>query len=148
MGQLSRLNPFAFTGLFTGDFPVAWFVTMIAIALLGGFGMGTTLDWYTEVQRIQSARTVRDASYGIWGGTLLILVCSSLWAASVIGFYTLQPRIAETADYEMAWYRVGFENLPPGMIGFFFASSQSAVSFSSASGTSIMQYSSHSVQSS
>src|SRR5262249_20850206 len=52
MGQLARANPFAFTGLFGGDFPVAWFVTMVVVALVGGFGMGTTIDWYTEAQRI------------------------------------------------------------------------------------------------
>src|SRR5688572_8320346 len=121
MDQLWRLNPFAFTGFFTGDFPVAWFVTMVLIALLGGFGMGTTIDWYTEAQRIQSSKTVRDASYSIWSGTLLLLVCSSLWASSVLAYYTIFPDIKETADYEMAWYRIGFEYLPPGMVGFFFA---------------------------
>src|SRR5262249_46002328 len=121
MDQLWRANPFAFSGLFRGDFPVAWFVTMVLIALVGGFGMGTTIDWYTEAQRIQSARTVRDAAYSIWWGTLLILVTNSLWAASVLGFFVLSPNIGSIADYEMAWYRIGFERLPPGMLGFFFA---------------------------
>jgi len=40
MGEAHRLDPFAFTGWFTGDFPVAWFLTMLFIALLGGFGDG------------------------------------------------------------------------------------------------------------
>ncbi len=121
MDQSWRLNPFAFTGFFSGNFPVAWFVTMLFIALLGGFGMGTTFDWYIEAQRIQSARTVRDASYGIWAGTALVLMRNSLWAAAVLGFFVLCPDISESAEYEMAWFRIGFENLPPGMLGFFFA---------------------------
>lgn len=121
MDQLWRLNPFAFSGFLEGDFPVAWFITMLVIALLGGFGMGTTIDWYVEAQRIQSARTVRDAAYAIWAGTALVLGRNSLWAAAVLGFYVLHPNIPNTADYEMAWFRVAFENLPPGMIGFFFA---------------------------
>ncbi len=83
--------------------------------------MGTTIDWYVEAQRIQSARTVRDASYSVWAGTALVLTRNSVWAAAVLGFFVLYPDIPETADYEMAWFRVGFENLPVGMIGFFFA---------------------------
>jgi solute:Na+ symporter, SSS family len=122
MDQLWRVNPFHFTGFFAGDFPVAWFITMLFIALLGGFGMGTTLDWYVEAQRIQSARTVRDASYSIWAGTALVLARNSLWAAAIIGFFVLYPDIPDTADYEMAWFRIGFEMLPPGLLGFFFAS--------------------------
>src|SRR4030095_12201677 len=121
MDQLWRVNPFAFSGFFTGDFPAAWFLTMVVIALLGGFGMGTTIDWYTEAQRIQSARTVRDAAYGIWSGTLLILVTNSLWAVPALAFFVLFPNIPDTSEYEMAWYRIGFDYLPPGMIGFFFA---------------------------
>ena len=34
MNQLHRLNPFSFTGFFQGDFPAAWFLTMLVIALL------------------------------------------------------------------------------------------------------------------
>ena len=132
MDQLWRLNPFAFTGMFGGDFPVAWFITMLLIALLGGFGMGTSIDWYVEAQRIQSARTIRDASYSIWAGTALVLVRNSLWAASIIGFFVLYPHIPDQAHYEMAWFRIAFENLPPGMIGFFFAAVM-AIHFSSIS---------------
>ncbi|MEW5976230.1 MAG: sodium:solute symporter family protein [Acidobacteriota bacterium] len=121
MGQLHRLNPFAFTGFFEGEFPAAWFLTMMVIALLGGFGMGTSIDWYVEAQRIQSARTVRDASYSIWAGTALVLTRNSLWAASILGFFVLYPNIVQTKDYEMAWFRIGFEMLPSGMVGFFFA---------------------------
>jgi len=120
-GETWRVNPFHFSGWFTGDFPVAWFITMLFIALLGGIGMGTTFDWYVEAQRIQSAKTVRDASYSIWGGTALVLTRNALWAACIIGFYVLTPGIENVADYEMAWFRVGFEKLPAGMVGFFFA---------------------------
>ncbi len=121
LGQTSRLNPFHFSGLFGGDFPAAWFITMLFIALLGGVGMGTSIDWYVEAQRIQSAKTVRDASYCIWGGTALVLTRNALWAAAIIGFYVLYPDIPDVKDYELAWFRIGFEMLPPGMVGFFFA---------------------------
>ncbi len=121
LGETSRLNPFHFSGWFSGDFPAAWFITMLFIALLGGIGMGTSIDWYVEAQRIQSARTVRDASYSIWGGTALVLSRNSLWAAAILGFYVLYPDIPDVKDYELAWFRIGFEMLPPGMVGFFFA---------------------------
>ena len=121
MGQSWRLNPFAFSGLTGGDFPLVWFLTMLVIALIGGFGMGTAIDWYPEAQRIQSAKTVRDASYSIWSGTALIVIRNSLWGVAVLGFFVLYPNIQETARYEMAWYRIGFEYLPVGMVGLFFA---------------------------
>jgi len=121
MGQSWRLNPFAFTGWFDGHFPVAWFLTMLFIALLGGFGMGTSIDWYPEAQRIQSARTVRDASYCIWWGSLLVVVRNSIWAVAILGFFVMFPGMTQTADYELAWFRIGFEYLPAGMVGFFFA---------------------------
>ncbi len=121
MGESWRLNPFAFTGLFTGDFPVAWFITMMVIAIVGGVGMGTSIDWYPEAQRIQSAKTVRDASYAIWAGTILVLLRNSLWAVAILGFYVLYPNIKSAAEYEMGWYRLGFEYLPIGMVGCFFA---------------------------
>lgn len=121
MGQSWRLNPFHFTGWFTGDFPVVWFLTMMFIALLGGFGMGTSIDWYSEAQRIQSARTVRDASYSIWWGTAIVIIRNSIWAVAVLGFFVLFPNITEAADYELGWFRLGFETLPAGLLGFFFA---------------------------
>lgn len=120
-GQSWRINPFSFTGTFKGQFPIAWFVTMLIIALLGGFGMGTNIDWYTEAQRIQSAKTVRDASYSIWAGTALVLVRNSIWAAAIIGFFVLFPHLASSKEYEMGWYIVGFKYLPIGMVGFLFA---------------------------
>ncbi len=121
MGEGWRLDPFAFTGWFSGDFPIAWFVTMIVIAFVGGLGMGTTIDWYVEAQRIQSAKTVRDASYAIWSGTALVLTRNAVWAVAILGFYVMFPDIKDQADFEMAWFRLGFDYLPAGMVGFFFA---------------------------
>jgi Na+/proline symporter len=94
---------------------------MMVIAIIGGFGMGTAIDWYPEAQRIQSAKTVRDSSYSIWAGSALIIVRNSLWTVAILAFYSLYPRIQSTAEYEMAWYRLGFEFLPVGLVGFFFA---------------------------
>ena len=121
LGRADMLNPFAFSGWFSGDFPVAWFATMFVIAILGGLGMGTTLDWYIEAQRIQSARTVRDASYAIWAGTALVLLRNAVWAIAILGFFVLNPGITDQGEYELGWFRLGFEYLPSGMIGFFFA---------------------------
>jgi SSS family solute:Na+ symporter len=116
-----RLNPFAFSGWATGDFPLAWFITMMVIALIGGVGMGTSIDWYAEAQRIQSSKTVRDASYSIWAGTALVIVRNSIWAIAILGFYVLYPNIASPEQYELAWYRLGFEFMPSWLLGFFFA---------------------------
>jgi len=121
MGQTWRLNPFAFSGWFTGDFPFAWFFTMIVIAFIGGVGMATHFDWFVEAQRIQSARTVKDASYSIWSGTWLVLTRNSIWALAVLAFFVLYPNIKVEEEYQMAWFRVGFEFLPAGMVGCFFA---------------------------
>ena len=121
MGEAGKLNPFNFTGLFDGDFPVAWFVTMMFIGILGGLGMGTAIDWYPEAQRIQSAKTVKDASWSIWAGSALVIMRNGIWAVAILGFFVLYPDLTEVKDYEMAWFRLGFENLPAGMLGFFFA---------------------------
>ena len=123
LGELDRINPFAFTGWWSGDFPIAWFITMMMIAFLGGFGMGTTIDWYVEAQRIQSAKTVRDASYSIWWGTIIGLVRNSVWAVAILAFFVLFPAITDPSEYEMGWFRLGFDYLPAGMLGFFFAPS-------------------------
>jgi len=120
-GQSWRINPLSFTGAFKGQFPVIWFVTMLIIALIGGFGMGTNIDWYPEAQRIQSAKTVRDASYSIWAGTAMVLIRNSIWAAAILGFFVLFPHLASSSKYEMGWYIVGFKYLPIGMVGFLFA---------------------------
>lgn len=119
MGEGWRLNPFAFTGWTGGDFPIAWFITMMVIAIIGGFGMGTSIDWYPESQRIQSAKTVKDASYSIWWGSLLIILRNALWAVTILGFFTLVPKIADQQEYEMGWYAFSFAILPHGLLGFF-----------------------------
>jgi SSS family solute:Na+ symporter len=121
LGETWRLNPFAFSGWASGDFPIAWFITMMVIALIGGVGMGTSIDWYAEAQRIQSSKTVRDASYSIWAGTALVIVRNSMWAIAILGFFVLYPNIASPEQYELAWYRLGFEFMPSGLLGFFFA---------------------------
>ena len=119
MGEAWRLDVFAFTGLFGGDFPVAWWLTMLVIAVVGGFGMGTSIDWYVEAQRIQSAKTVRDAAYGLWVGGAVTLVRNGFWAAVILAFFVLAPNITEVAEYELGWFRMGFELLPVGMVGVF-----------------------------
>ena len=121
MGQSWKLDAFAFTGWASGDFPVAWWATMLIIAVIGGFGMGTNIDWYTEAQRIQSAGSVRDASYGIWAGGFVTLIRNGIWAASILGFFVLLPGLTDTAQFETGWYRQGLELLPVGLLGVFFA---------------------------
>jgi len=121
MGEGWRMNAFAFTGWFSGDFPAAWFATMLVIAVVGGFGMGTSIDWYPEAQRIQSAGSVRDAAYGIWAGGAITLIRNGFWAASILAFFVLAPGIVDAADYELGWFRLGFELLPAGLVGVFFA---------------------------
>lgn len=120
LGESWRLSAFAFTGLFDGDFPVVWWLTMLVIAVLGGFGMGTSLDWYVEAQRIQSARSVRDAAYGLWAGGAVTLIRNGFWAAGILAFFSMLPNIADQADYELGWFRLGFELLPAGLVGVFF----------------------------
>lgn len=115
------LNPFAFTGWTTGAFPIVWFITMLVIAFIGGLGMCTAFDWFVEAQRIQSAKTVRDASYSIWAGTALVIIRNAFWAIATLAFFVLHPNIAQAKDYELAWFRLSFESLPVGMIGFLFA---------------------------
>ena len=121
MGQEWRLDSMAFTGWLTGDFPVAWWATMLVIAIVGGFGMGTSIDWYVEAQRIQSAKSVRDAAYAIWWGGAITLVRNGLWAAAILAFFVMAPGITDAAEYELGWFRLGFELLPAGLVGVFFA---------------------------
>ncbi len=120
LGEAWRLDPLAFTGMASGDFPALWWLTMLVIAVVGGFGMGTSIDWYVEAQRIQSARTVRDACYGLWAGGALTMVRNAFWAASILAFFALLPGIDSAADYELGWFRLGFELLPAGLVGVFF----------------------------
>jgi len=120
LGGSWRLDAFAFTGWLSGDFPIVWWLTMLVIAIIGGFGMGTSIDWYVEAQRIQSARTVRDATYGLWAGGAVTLIRNGFWAASILAFFTMMPHIANQSEYELGWFRLGFELLPTGLAGVFF----------------------------
>jgi solute:Na+ symporter, SSS family len=120
LGESWRLNAFAFTGFLDGDFPIVWWLTMLVIAVIGGFGMGTSIDWYVEAQRIQSAKTVRDATYGLWAGGAVTLIRNGFWAAGILAFFSMLPNIADQADYELGWFRLGFELLPAGLAGVFF----------------------------
>ena len=125
MGQSDRSSLFAWTGIVEGDFSLLFFLTMLVFAFVGGIGMGINVDWYTEAQRIQSAKTVRDAAYSIWTGSAVLMVIQALWGVAVLAFFVMTPNLTGDGtlaqDPELAWYRVGFENLPVGMIGFFFA---------------------------
>ena len=120
LGESWRLDPLAFTGWASGEFPALWWLTMMVIAVIGGFGMGTSIDWYVEAQRIQSAKTLRDAVYGIWAGGLITLARNAFWAASILGFFVLLPHIEASSEYELAWFRQGFELQPEGLVGVFF----------------------------
>jgi SSS family solute:Na+ symporter len=120
LGQTWRLDPLAFTGWTSGDFPALWWLTMLVISVVGGFGMGTSIDWYVEAQRIQSARSLRDASYGIWAGGAMTIVRNAIWAVAILVFFAMLPGIKSQADYELGWFRLGFELLPVGMVGVFF----------------------------
>jgi Na+/proline symporter len=70
---------------------------------------------------MQSAKSVRDASYSIWWGSALVLVRNSIWAVAILGFYVMFPNIDSVAEYEMGWFKLGFDFLPVGLVGFFFA---------------------------
>jgi len=124
LGQSWRMNPFhfdGFWGLDTNCFYTLDFLTLLIMATVGGLGMGNFIDWYPEAQRIQSARSVRDATYAIWAGGFLSLLRNSVWAVAILGFFVLYPNIQSEAEYEMGWFRLGFEYLPAGMVGVFFA---------------------------
>jgi Na+/proline symporter len=121
LGQSWKLDSMAFTGWLSGDFPIVWWMTMLVIAIVGGFGMGTSIDWYVEAQRIQSARSVRDAAYGIWWGGAVTLLRNGIWAAAILAFFVMAPDITDPAEYELGWFRLGFELLPAGLVGVFFA---------------------------
>ena len=120
LGQQWRLDAFSFTGWLEGDFPIVWWLTMLVISVVGGFGMGTSIDWYVEAQRIQSARSVRDATYGLWAGGAVTLIRNGFWAAGILAFFSMLPNITDAADYELGWFRLGFELLPAGLVGVFF----------------------------
>jgi len=133
LGRPEMLNPFHFTGWFTGEYPLMWLITMIAVPFLGGFGMATHFDWFVEAQRIQSAKSVKAASYSIWWGSAAVIVRNSIWVIAILAFYVLYPNLTSEADYQLGWFRMGFEYFPAGMVGFFFAAIL-AIHFSTISG--------------
>jgi Na+/proline symporter len=125
-GKGWMVDPLHFTGMFSGDFSLFWFLTMLFVAIVGGIGMGTSIDWYIEAQRIQSAKTVRDTSWAMWSGGLLILARNSIWALAMLAFVALFPNFdltdeAQRKTAELGWYYIGFETFPVGLVGFFFA---------------------------
>ena len=124
LGQEWRTNPFHFDALWGFDpnqFYALDVITLLVMALLGGLGMGNFIDWYPEAQRIQSARTVRDASYSVWAGGLATIFRNSFWAVSILAFFVLFPGIRDSRVYEFGWFRLGFDYFPAGLIGTFFA---------------------------
>ncbi|HIH98336.1 MAG TPA: sodium:solute symporter [Thermoplasmata archaeon] len=132
MGKEWMANPFAFKE-FGGGLPLAWFLTMFFAAIIAGFGMGSHTDWYTEAQRIQSAKTLKDSSYCMWAGPALVIIRNALWAVAILAFFVLSPNLLPPNPAnppplhqaaEMAWYRIGFDYLPEvsaGLLGFFIA---------------------------
>ncbi|OVE79181.1 sodium:solute symporter [bacterium I07] len=121
MGQGVMLNPFRTTGFASGDYPLLWLITMVAVPFLGGFGMATHFDWFVEAQRIQSARNVRDASYSIWWGTAAVILRNGIWALAVLSFFVITKGQLSEGKAQLAWFRIGFDYFPVGMVGFFFA---------------------------
>ncbi len=122
--QAWRLNPFhfdGFAGLEGGKFYALDIITLMIMALFGGIGMGNFIDWYPEAQRIQSARSVRDSSYSIWAGGLAAIFRNSFWAVAILAFFVMFPEISDQSEYEFGWFKLGFEYLPVGLIGMFFA---------------------------
>ncbi|MCP4659109.1 MAG: hypothetical protein GY856_27180, partial [bacterium] len=119
-----RANPFhfdAFWGLDGDKFYALDVITLMIMAIFGGLGMGNFIDWYPEAQRIQSARTVRDAAYSIWAGGLAAIFRNSFWAASILAFFVLFPGIGAESEYEFGWFRLGFDYMPAGLVGMLFA---------------------------
>ena len=124
LGQEWRVNPFkidGFAGLAPGKFYALDLITLMIMALFGGIGMGNFIDWYPEAQRIQSARSVRDAAYSIWAGGLATIFRNSFWAVAILAFFVLFPGIGDSNEYEFGWFKMGFDYLPAGLIGMFFA---------------------------
>ena len=115
LGESWRLNPFFFDSSFT----VGWFLTMLVIAIIGGVGMGTSIDWYPDAQRVASTRSIKDAAYAMWAGGVLVVIRNSLWAVAILAFYVAYP-FEFSHNGEMAWYRLGIDLMPHGLLGFFF----------------------------
>jgi len=120
-GQSWRLDPFAFSGWFQGDFPLAWFFTMLMMAIIGGIGVGTNSDWFVEAQRMQSADTLKGATLAMLGGGISVVFRNGIWVAAILGLFTLTPHVASVSQVETSWYTAGFRYLPAGAVGLFVA---------------------------
>lgn len=124
LGEGWRTDPFhfdAFMGLDPNQFYALDVITLLVMAIFGGLGMGNFIDWYPEAQRIQSAKSVRDAAYSIWAGGLAAIFRNSFWAVSILAFFVLAPGITNQSEYEFGWFRLGFDYMPAGLIGMLFA---------------------------
>jgi Na+/proline symporter len=115
LGEIWRLNPF----YFDTDFTLKWFLTMLVIAIIGGIGMGTSIDWYIDAQRIASTKSIKDASYAMWFSGLFTMIRNALFALAILSFYVAYPFEFSTYS-ELAWYRMGSSLLPYGLLGLFF----------------------------
>jgi hypothetical protein len=47
-------------------------------------------------------------------------VRNAFWAAGILAFFALLPNLTSLAEYELGWFRLGFELLPAGLVGVFF----------------------------
>ena len=124
LGEGWRADPFhfdAFWGLDGNQFYALDVITLMVMAIFGGLGMGNFIDWYPEAQRIQSAKSVRDAAYSIWAGGLAAIFRNSFWAVSILAFFVMFPGIEDQGTYEFGWFRLGFDYMPAGLIGMLFA---------------------------
>jgi hypothetical protein len=48
------------------------------------------------------------------------MVRNGFWAAGILAFFVLVPNLESAAEYELGWFRLGFELLPAGLVGVFF----------------------------
>ena len=101
------------------------------------FGLGAHHDIHRHSRRLRDGhygRLVRrGATYPVGknrtgcqlqhlvGNACGAMVRNSVWAVAILGFYVMFPGITEVSEYEMGWFRLGFDFLPAGMLGFFFA---------------------------
>lgn len=91
----------------------------MVIAIIGGVGIGTSIGWYPDAQRAASAKSVRDAACSIWSGGLVFIIRNSLWAIAILAFYMAYP-FEFSHNAELAWYRLGIDLLPHGLLVFLF----------------------------
>jgi Na+/proline symporter len=76
---------------------------------------------------------VKAAAYSIWAGAMAVIIRNAIWAIAVLAFFVIYPNLTKESDYQLAWFRMGFEYLPAGLVGFFFVGIL-AIHFSTVSG--------------